>query len=48
MMLTDQIIDASKKISEIINMVSSYLKIYVDYCYSLLGQASLFFCLYLA
>ena len=48
MMLTDQIIDASKKISEIINMVSSYLIIYVDYCYSLLGQASLFFCLYLA
>ena len=46
-MLADPIIAAIKKASKIIDMDSSYLKIYADYCIKLLGQASLSF-LYLA
>ena len=41
-MLGDPIIAAIKKIGNITDMDSSYLKVCVDYCYySLLGQASL-------
>ena len=42
-MLADPITAAIKKIRKIIDMDSSYLKICVDYCFSLLGQASLYF-----
>ena len=46
-MLPDPIIAAIKKTSKMIDKDSSYLKIYTDYCISMLGQASLSF-LYLA
>ena len=42
-MLADPIIAAIKKIRKIIDMDSSYLKICVDFSFSLLGQASLYF-----
>ena len=42
-MLADPIIAAIKKTSKMIDMDSSYLKICVDYFFSLLGQASLYF-----